>query len=115
MFKVFIPNADLSDNGLMSIEDYTKLSGIAAGAQVNVLESVKVNNKALSVTSKAVNLFLPSSFDSIYTANSVSLQGVADDSPTPGYKMDIAAATHSAAGVMSSTDKSKLDGISAGA
>lgn len=115
LFKVFIPNADLSDNGLMSIEDYTKLSGIAAGAQVNVIESVKVNNKALSVTSKAVNLFLPSSFDSIYTANSVSLQGVADQSPTPGYKMDIAAATQSAAGVMSATDKTKLDGIAAGA
>ena len=115
LFTVFIPNADLSDNGLMSLEDYAKLSGIADGAQVNVLESVKVNNKALSVTSKAVNLFLPSSFDSIYTANRVSLQGIADQSPTPGYKMDIAAATQSAAGVMSSTDKSKLDGIAAGA
>lgn len=115
LFGGTLPLATSSASGNMSSTDKSKLDGIAAGAQVNVLESVKVNNKALSVTSKAVNLFLPSSFDSIYTANSVSLQGVADQSPTPGYKMDIAAATQSAAGVMSSSDKSKLDGIAAGA
>lgn len=110
-----MPRASETRDGFMASSQAVKLDGIAAGAQVNVIESVKVNNKALSVTSKAVNLFLPSSFDSIYTANSVSLQGVADQSPTPGYKMDIAAATQSAAGVMSSTDKSKLDGIATGA
>ena len=115
LFSATLINADSMGAGLMSVKDKSKLNGIADGAQVNVIESVKVNNKALSVTSKAVNLFLPSSFDSIYTANSVSLQGVADQSPTPGYKMDIAAATQSAAGVMSSTDKAKLDGIAAGA
>ena len=115
LFGGTLPLATSSASGNMSSTDKSKLDGIAAGAQVNVLESVKVNNKALSVTSKAVNLFLPSSFDSIYTANSVSLQGVADDSPTPGYKMDIAAATQSAAGVMSATDKAKLDGIAVGA
>ncbi len=110
-----MPRASETRDGFMASSQAVKLDGIAEGAQVNVIESVKVNNKALSVTSKAVNLFLPSSFDSIYTANSVSLQGVADQSPTPGYKMVIAAATQSAAGVMSSTDKSKLDGIAAGA
>ena len=103
--------ATTSANGLMSAADKTKLNGIAAGAQVNVLESVKVNSKALSVTSKTVNLFLPTSFDSIYLTNKVMLQGVADNSPTSGYTMNIAAATQSAAGVMSATDKSKLDGI----
>lgn len=115
LFQTSIPAASSTKDGFMKSRYVVKLDGIADGAQVNVLESVKVNNKALSVTSKAVNLFLPSSFDSIYTANSVSLQGVADQSPTPGYKMDIAAATQSAAGVMSSTDKAKLDGIAAGA
>lgn len=106
-----IPTATSSSAGIMSKADKTKLDGISAGAQVNVLESVKVNNKALSVTNKAVNIWLPQSFDSIYAANSVVLQGVADNSPTAGYKMDIAAATQSTAGVMSATDKSKLDGI----
>ena len=34
----------------------TKLNGIASGAQVNVLESVKVNGTALSISSKAVDI-----------------------------------------------------------
>ncbi len=47
----------------LSTEDYsttekTKLTGIAEGAQVNVLESVKVNGTALKVTEKGVNIDL---------------------------------------------------------
>ena len=48
----------------LSTNDYTtaektKLSGIAANAQVNVIESVKVNGIALKVTDKAVNVVVP--------------------------------------------------------
>lgn len=48
----------------LSTNDYTtaektKLSGIAANAQVNVIESVKVNGTALEVTNKAVNVVVP--------------------------------------------------------
>lgn len=48
----------------LSTNDYTtaektKLSGIAANAQVNVIESVKVNGTALKVTDKAVNVVVP--------------------------------------------------------
>ena len=39
--------------------DKTKLNGIAAGAQVNVIETVKVNNSALTPSSKAVNITVP--------------------------------------------------------
>ena len=47
----------------LSTNDYTtdeknKLTGIAAGAQVNVIESVKVDGTALTVTDKAVNIDL---------------------------------------------------------
>lgn len=47
----------------LSTNDYTtdeknKLAGIAAKAQVNVLESVKVNGTALTITSKGVNIDL---------------------------------------------------------
>lgn len=54
----------VSGKGL-STNDYTtaeknKLSGIASGAQVNVIETVKVNNSALTVSSKAVNIDLSS-------------------------------------------------------
>ena len=42
----------------MSSTDYSKLSGIDSGAEVNVIETVKVNNSALTVSSKAVNIDL---------------------------------------------------------
>ena len=53
----------VSGKGL-STNDYTteeknKLSGIAAGAQVNVIETVKVNGVALTPSSKAVNVSVP--------------------------------------------------------
>lgn len=37
----------------------TKVDGIAEGAQVNVIETIKVNNAALTVTSKEVNIEVP--------------------------------------------------------
>ena len=47
----------LSENNYTTAEK-NKLSGIAAGAQANVLESVKVNGTALPITEKAVNIDL---------------------------------------------------------
>lgn len=48
----------------LSTNDYTtteksKLAGIAAGAQVNVIESIKVNGALVSPEGKAVNLTIP--------------------------------------------------------
>lgn len=48
----------------LSTNDYTtaeknKLAGVAAGAQVNVIESVSVNGAALTVTDKAVDITVP--------------------------------------------------------
>ena len=53
----------VSGKGL-STNDYTsaekqKLSGIASGAQVNVIESVKVNGTKLTPSSKAVDISVP--------------------------------------------------------
>lgn len=53
----------VSGKGL-STNDYTtteknKLSGIASGAQVNVIETVKVNGTALTPTDKAVDITVP--------------------------------------------------------
>lgn len=50
--------ASTTANGLMSKDDKSKLGGISAGAQVNVIETVKVNNTALGVSGKAVNIDL---------------------------------------------------------
>ena len=50
--------ADETHDGFLSKEDFKKLKGIAAGAQVNVIETVKVNGQALTPTDKAVNVDL---------------------------------------------------------
>lgn len=59
-------NATSGKAGLMSGTDkgnldqaVTKLSGIASGAQVNVIETVKKNGTALTVTNKAVDISVP--------------------------------------------------------
>ena len=41
---------------LITAAEGTKLSGIADGAQVNVIESIKLNGTALSIDAKAVNI-----------------------------------------------------------
>ena len=82
-----IPAATTSAWGAMTDEDKSKLNGIAAGAQVNV-------GTNLSATADGSQLQVNSS-----TGNNV----------------DLPAATTSAWGVMTDEDKSKLDGIAAGA
>lgn len=47
------------DKRLMSNSEGTKLEGIAEGAQVNVIESIKVNDVAQTVDGKAVNIAVP--------------------------------------------------------
>lgn len=67
-----IPAAAQGQNGLMSGTDFVKLSGIAAGAQVNVLEGVTVNGAAVAIASKIVNLLIAAG-----SANgTISVQGV---------------------------------------
>ena len=50
--------ANETHDGFLSKEGFKKLKGIAAGAQVNVIETVKVNGAALVPTDKAVNIDL---------------------------------------------------------
>lgn len=52
--------ATAEKDGFLSKEDFSKLAGISAGAQVNKLESVKVDGTALEITDKAVNIDLAS-------------------------------------------------------
>lgn len=88
----------------LSTEDYTtadktKLGGIAAGAQVNVIEAVKVNGTALAVTGKAVNVDL-----SAYATN--------DDLENKVDKVD---GKGLSANDFSNVAKAKLDGVAEGA
>ena len=54
----------------------SKLDGVAAGAQVNVIETVKVNGSALTVTEKAVNIPVPT--DNASLANGAGYQTAND-------------------------------------
>lgn len=60
-----------TDNNFTS-EQVQKLGGIAAGAQVNVIEAVKVNGTAVSVSGKAVNITVPT--DNASLANGAGYQ-----------------------------------------
>ncbi|MBD5306632.1 MAG: hypothetical protein HDS14_03260 [Bacteroides sp.] len=85
-----IPPAAADQEGLMSANDFKKLSGIETGAQGNVLEGVKVNGVALSIASKIVDILIATG-----SANgTVSVQGV--DVPIKGlaalaYKANVSA------------------------
>lgn len=57
-YKLWIdPNGDSDPHFTSTLK--TKIDGIAAGAQVNVIEDVKVNGTSLTVTSKAVDITVP--------------------------------------------------------
>lgn len=66
------------DKRLMSNSEGTKLEGIAEGAQVNVIESIKVNNVAQAVDSKAVNIAVPVADDTsiAITENKIGIKAV---------------------------------------
>ena len=54
-----VENTYVKKNGtdrLFTAVEATKLAGIAEGAQVNVIESIKLNGTALSIDAKAVNI-----------------------------------------------------------
>jgi hypothetical protein len=71
--------ADASNYGAMSSADFVKLGTIDASAQTNVIETVKVDGTALTVTDKAVNIELP---DYSGTYAPLSLTGTVNDNRT---------------------------------
>lgn len=76
----------LSENDYTTAEK-TKLEGIATGAQVNVLEGVKVNGTALAVTEKSVNIDLSEYAKKTDIASAYNYKGskaTINDLPTSG-------------------------------
>jgi hypothetical protein len=89
------------DSGLMTGADKTKLNGIETGAQVNTVTSVNGQTGAVTVNG---------STDLSYTASTrVLASSTGNDATIPEV---IAAGT---SGLMTGADKTKLDGIAAGA
>lgn len=66
------------DRRLMSNNEGSKLEGIAEGAQVNVIESIKVNNVAQTIDGKAVNIAVPVADDAsiAITENKIGIKAV---------------------------------------
>ena len=118
MISMSVNQATTLNAGVMSASDKAKLDGIAAGAQVNVIESVKVNGTALSVSGKSVNIDLSpyaKSADTIHVADvaatatdmNLKLRKKAGDTPICNAVFHVA--TTSAAGLMSAADKQRLN------
>lgn len=63
---------------LITETEGTKLAGIAEGAQVNVIESIKVNDVAQTVDGKAVNIAVPVADDAsiAITENKIGIKAV---------------------------------------
>ena len=105
---ITIPDSDAttSAHGLMSAADKTKLNGIASGAEVNRTYTA-VTGKPTAATS------LPG-FGGTVTVSQVSQSTTGQVSVTDRtIKIPSSVATTSANGLMSSTDKTKLDGLHA--
>ena len=98
--NIVIPTASTSTNGLMSSSDKQKLDGITSGSsggEANKINTIKVNGTALTPdSSKTVNIDL-----STY-AKSSDISSAINNIPN---------ATTSTSGLMSSTDKIRLDGL----
>ena len=119
-------NATTSAAGLMSSDDKSKLNGIASGAEVNqnAFSNVKVGSTTVAADGKTDTLELAGSNVTLTpdaTNDKVTI-GITKDNVTaalgytpPTTNTTYSNATTSAAGLMSSSDKSKLDGIASGA
>ena len=112
-----VSGKDLSTNDYTTAEK-NKLSGIAEGAQVNVIETVKVNGVALTPSSKAVNVSVPTgalaSKDEVAkgdlaTALKTEIEGKLDASAVTGDLLTHNASEFAAAGHNHDTVYSKLD------
>lgn len=98
---------------LMSSTEKTKLSGIAAGAQVNVIETVKVNGTALTPSGKAVDVTVPTKTsdlnnDSNFVNQSTMNSALAD-------KVDKVTGKGLSTNDYTTAEKNKLSAIEAGA
>ncbi len=110
----------VSGKGL-STNDYTsaeknKLSGIASGAQANVIESVKVNGTALTPSSKAVDVTIPTKVSQL--SNDSGFQNATQVNATiteKGYQTQsqVQSLINSAVGNVTSIKYQKVDSLPA--
>jgi hypothetical protein len=139
--NVTLPRVTTSADGLMIAADKTKLDGIAAGAQVNVATNIGVGTRtttAVPITSSTgTGSSLPAATTALAgvmtSADKTKLDGIAAGAQvnvatnlsytassrvlasSTGTNVTLPQVTTSADGLMIAADKTKLDGIAAGA
>ncbi len=123
---VALPVATTSAAGLMASADKAKLDGIQAGAEVNVNADWNAGSGDAQILNKptlgtaaatAATDYATAAQGSLASTAVQSVTGTAPIASSGGTTpaISISAATTGAAGSMSSADKTKLDGIEAGA
>lgn len=100
-------------NKLMSSTEKTKLSGIAAGAQVNVIEAVKVNGTALTPSGKAVDVTVPTKTSDLNNDSNFVNQSTMNSALAE--KVDKVTGKGLSTNDYTTTEKNKLSAIEAGA
>lgn len=106
--------ATTSTAGLMSASDKSKLDGIATGANKITVDSALSSTSTNPVQNKVINSAI-SNLNALVGDTAVSTQISNAIANKANASHTHSAATTSAAGFMSASDKSKLDGIAAGA
>ena len=85
----------------------TKLNGIEDSADVNVIEQIKLNGTALTPINKSVNIDISGKQDVLTAGSNIQINDGTISATDTTYNP----ATSSANGLMSSTDKAKLDDV----
>lgn len=104
-------NATTGSAGLMSASDKSKLDGIATGANNYTYTLPSATSSTLGGVKIGSNITVSSGVISLSKSNVTSALGYTPPTTNTTYS----AATSSTAGLMSATDKAKLDGIATGA
>lgn len=105
--------ASTTSNGLMSSDDKVKLNGIASGAEVNqnAFSKVKVGTTTVSSNNKTDTVELVAGNSNVTLSADASTKKVTITTKDTTYSD----ASTTTSGLMSASDKSKLDGIADGA
>ena len=106
--------ADGSNAGAMSAADFTKLGTIDASAQTNVIEEIKVDGTALTVTDKSVNIDLSGKADNAtvgtLSGRVDSLEAISADTRLNALEaLSGDSHTHSNKAVLDTIDQNKVD------
>lgn len=105
---VVLPMVTPHQNGIMSSSDYERLNDIEAGAQVNVIESVKVNGSQVAIIDKAVDIDVPTTVAELTDADNYVTDTELESTISP-LMSNVSAALNQKADASSVYTKTEID------